>query len=78
MDGEPWWKLVGYFLCIGGMILGLLVLTLGEEDADKTSQGQLEPMPVEEDTKTPAFSATPSLARSWNSCMQGQKPYSDT
>ena len=50
MDGEPLWKLVGYFLCIGGMILGLLVLTLGEEDADKTSQGQLEPMPVEEET----------------------------
>ena len=32
MDGEPWWKFAGYFLCIGGMIVGMLVLTRGEED----------------------------------------------
>ena len=46
MDGEPWWKLAGYFLCIGGMIVGLLVLTSGEEDLIKASHsnGQLEPL----------------------------------
>ena len=46
MDGEPWWKLAGYFLCIGGMIVGLLVLTSGEEDFIKASHGnsQLEPL----------------------------------
>ena len=46
MDGEPWWKLAGYFLCIGGMIMGLLVLTSGEEDLTKASHsnGQLEPL----------------------------------
>ena len=47
MDGEPWWKLAGYFSCIGGMIVGLLVLTSGEEDPFKTSHGnnQLSPLP---------------------------------
>ncbi|OLQ11009.1 hypothetical protein AK812_SmicGene5206 [Symbiodinium microadriaticum] len=40
LDGEPWWKLLGYFFCIGGMIVGMLVLTFGEEDdAVKTSRG---------------------------------------
>ncbi|CAE7641986.1 tas [Symbiodinium sp. CCMP2592] len=41
MDGEPWWTFVGYFLCIGGMIVGMLVLTRGEEDDGvKASHGQ--------------------------------------
>ena len=45
MDGEPWWKLTGYFSCIGGMILGLLVLTYGEEPSIKgASQAHLEPL----------------------------------
>ncbi|CAE7243991.1 unnamed protein product [Symbiodinium sp. CCMP2456] len=43
LDGEPWWKLAGYFLCIGGMIMGMLVLTLGEEDGVKTSHGDSHP-----------------------------------
>ena len=33
MDGEPWWKLVGYLCCIAGMMLGLLCLVLSEEAA---------------------------------------------
>eukprot|EP00439_Symbiodinium_sp_Y106_P068867 s2465_g11.t1 len=45
MDGEPWWKLAGYFLCIGGMIVGLLVLTSGEDLIKAShSNGQLEPL----------------------------------
>ena len=46
MDREPWWKLIGYFSCIGGMILGLLVLTYGEEASIsiKASHSHLEPL----------------------------------
>ena len=47
MDGEPWWKLAGYLLCIGGMIVGLLVLTSGEEEdliKASHSNSQLEPL----------------------------------
>ena len=31
MDGEPWWKLAGYFICIAGMMFGISILVLGEE-----------------------------------------------
>ncbi|OLP83717.1 hypothetical protein AK812_SmicGene35493 [Symbiodinium microadriaticum] len=46
MDGEPWWKLAGYFSCIVGMIVGLLVLTSGEEEPLQASHGnsQLSPL----------------------------------
>ena len=69
--GEPWWKLAGYFFCVGGMIVGLLVLTSGEQDLIKASHSnsQLEPLsspPVEDvledtdsldssDSEPPAF-----------------------
>ncbi|CAE7802696.1 unnamed protein product [Symbiodinium sp. CCMP2456] len=56
MDGEPLWKVTGYFLCVGGMILGLLVLMLGEEDSSKPSHSQLEPMPVEDVLEDTSFS----------------------
>ena len=66
MDGEPWWKLAGYFSCIVGMIVGLLVLTSGEEEPLKASHGnsQWSPLssprmsPVEdvEDTASPMSS----------------------
>ncbi|CAE7394596.1 unnamed protein product [Symbiodinium necroappetens] len=66
MDGEPWWKLAGYFSCIAGMIVGLLVLTSGEKEPLKASHGnsQWSPLssprmsPVEdvEDTASPMSS----------------------
>ncbi|CAK8997078.1 unnamed protein product [Durusdinium trenchii] len=31
MDGEPWWKLLGYSSCIMGMMFGLVILVHGEE-----------------------------------------------
>ena len=52
MDGEPWWKLAGYFSCIGGMILGLLVLTYGEEPSIKHA-------PMEPPTPTPVSPLVP-------------------
>ncbi|CAE7364808.1 NIPA2 [Symbiodinium sp. CCMP2456] len=71
MDGEPWWKLAGYFSCIAGMIVGLLVLTSGEEDPLKASDGnnQLSPLSsprmsaVEdvEDTASSSDSESPAL-----------------
>jgi len=30
LDGEPWWKIIGYSCCIIGMILGLVLLARGE------------------------------------------------
>ena len=42
MDGEPWWKLVGYLGCILGMLFGLICLVQGEEAACPNCPNTLE------------------------------------
>ena len=61
MDGEPMWKLLGYFSCIVGMMFGLLWLVQGEEaffhNAVDAEVMQIIDLEKQEDSSEPAWSS---------------------
>ena len=48
MDGEPWWKVAGYFICIAGMMFGISILVEGENPCPKEDEEMVSICAMEE------------------------------